>query len=106
MAAKVSWSIHSLSVKPKDGEHTDVVVACGWACTASDGGKEAVFDGTMKFDSAGSPFVAFKSLKEQDVLGWCWANGVDKQAAESKALAALQNLLSPPVVQKPLPWAV
>ena len=106
MSAELVWKIGLLSVKPSDGAHTDVVAACNWSCTASQNGKSAVIDGSLQFAEAGSPFVKFENLKEKDVLQWCWDNGVDKNAVENKAILALQNVLSPPVVNKAAPWIV
>lgn len=106
MSAELVWKIGLLSVKPSDGAHTDVVAACNWSCTASQSGKSAVIDGSLQFAQAGDPFVKFENLKESDVLQWCWDNGVDKQMVESKAVTGLQNVLSPPVVNKPVPWKV
>jgi hypothetical protein len=44
-------------------------------------------------------------VTEDDVLGWCWANGVDKDATEAAVEQQIQNQIDPPVVSLPLPWA-
>ena len=44
------------------------------------------------------------SMTEQEVLNWCWANGVDKDATEAN-LAASIELQKNPVVASGVPWA-
>lgn len=106
MSAELVWKIGLLSVKPKDGAHTDVVVSCDWSCTASENGKDAIISGVKQFEKPGNPFIKFENLKEKDVLQWCWDNGVDKSAMENKAILALQNAMSAPVTNRMSPWAV
>jgi len=45
------------------------------------------------------------SLTQEQVLGWIWANGVDKDATEAAVLQQIENQKNPPVVAPPLPWA-
>jgi len=42
-------------------------------------------------------------VTEQEVLGWCWASGVDKEATET-ALATQINLQKNPVTAQGVPW--
>jgi hypothetical protein len=44
-------------------------------------------------------------VTKQEVLNWCWANGVDKSAVEAN-LAAQIALLKNPVSAVGLPWSV
>jgi hypothetical protein len=43
-------------------------------------------------------------LTQQQVLDWCYANGVDKSAIEANVTAQINNQINPPVVSLPLPW--
>jgi hypothetical protein len=99
-----TWKIESMIVKPQDGSHTDVVVTCAWRCSASDGEFTASNYGSMGFASPGDDFVAYPDLTEEEVLGWCYANGVDKDAVEANVARELDMLVNPPTVAKPLPW--
>jgi hypothetical protein len=38
------------------------------------------------------------------VLGWVWANGVDKDATEAAVEQQIANQKNPPIVSPPLPW--
>ena len=53
----------------------------------------------------GSAFTPYDQLTEAQVLGWIWANGVDKFATESAVATQIQNQINPPVVTPPLPWS-
>jgi hypothetical protein len=43
-------------------------------------------------------------LTQEQVLGWCYANGVDKSAIEANVSLQIANQINPPVVSLPLPW--
>ena len=43
-------------------------------------------------------------MSEDIVLGWIWANGVDKAEVEANVARELDAQINPPVVSKPLPW--
>ena len=99
-----TWKIESMIVKPQDGANTDVVVTANWRCTVSDGDKSASNYGSMGFASPTGAFIAYPNLTETDVLGWVWANGVNKAEVETNVARELDALVNPPTVSKPLPW--
>jgi hypothetical protein len=88
---------------------TDYLVADGfiqtahWTATAVDGDYTASAYSTCSFAPA-TPSIPYNSVTEQEVLNWCWANGVDKDATEA-SLAAQINLLKNPVTAAGTPWA-
>jgi hypothetical protein len=100
----MNWKIESMIVKPQDGSHSDVVVTAHWRCTAVDGEYSASNYGSMGFASPGGDFVAYPDLTEDTVLGWIYANGVDKDEVEANVARELDMQVNPPVVAKPLPW--
>ena len=99
-----NWKVESMIVKPQDGSHTDVVVTAAWRCTAVDGDHSASNYGSMGFASPSGGFIAYPDLTEADVLGWVWANGVDKAEVEANVARELDMQVNPPTVAKPLPW--
>ena len=99
-----NWKVESMIVKPQDGSHTDVVVTATWRCTETSGEHSASNYGSMGFGSPGDPFIAYPDLTEADVLGWIWANGVDKDEVEANVARELDMQVNPPTVAKPLPW--
>jgi len=100
-----TWKIESMIVKPQDGSYTDVVVTAAWRCIDSSAEFSASNYGSMGFASPGDDFVAYPDLTEADVLGWVWANGVDKAEVEANVARELDALVNPPTVSKPLPWS-
>ena len=87
---------------------TDYDVATGfifcahWTATAVDGDYTASIYSTCSFATA-TPSIPYASVTEQEVLNWCWASGVDKDATEA-ALAQNIALQKNPVVATGTPW--
>jgi hypothetical protein len=88
---------------------TDYLVADGfittahWTATAVDGDYTASAYSTCSFALA-TPSIPYNSVTEQEVLNWCWNNGVDKDATEA-SLAAQIELLKNPVQESGTPWS-
>jgi len=88
---------------------TDYLVADGfittahWTCTSVDGEYTASAYSTCSFALA-TPAIPYASVTEQEVLDWCWNNGVDKAATEA-SLAQQIDLLKNPVSATGTPWA-
>jgi hypothetical protein len=80
-----------------------------WRCSATevDGDKtySASVYSTCSVPGPGTPFTPYASLTQEQVLGWIWANGVDKDATEAAVLQQIENQKRPVVVAPPLPWA-
>jgi hypothetical protein len=104
MATQITWVIEWMQCKPQEGDLTDVVITAGWRCNGIDGAYFATAYGSCSFAAPGDPFTPYDQLTEQQVLGWCWENGVDKPATEANIEGQIQNQINPPVVQLPLPW--
>jgi len=109
----ISWIIERLLVKPTEGSLTDVVITADWRCngieTTGSGDTEKTYSGTCYGSCSFAPptenFTPYDQLTEQQVLDWCWENGVDKTAIEANVSLQIQNQINPPVVVLPLPWA-
>lgn len=106
MATTINWTISQLDCIPQEDGHTDVVVTAHWQCTGVDGVYTSQVYGTTSFTlEQGASFTPYDQLTQDQVLGWCWANGVDKNATEAGVEAQIQAQINPPVVTPPLPWA-
>ena len=101
----INWIIESMDCKPQEGDLTDVVITAHWRCNGTDGTYNATVYGTCSFSQPGDPFTPFDQLTEQQVLGWCWASGVDKDATETNIDTQIANQVNPPIVTPPLPWS-
>lgn len=95
---QVEWTASNLDRKIETG----FVYQAHWACTAVDGEHSASVYATCSW-SDGTPTVDYADLTQEQVLGWIWANGVDKDATEA-ALAAQIELKKNPVQATGVPW--
>ena len=92
-----------------EGE-VDVVFNCGWRCNGVQVDGDKTYNGTVYSTQAvtyvaGSPYTPYADLTEEQVLGWIWAAGVNKEATEAAVEMQIAQQVNPPVVQPPLPWA-
>ena len=93
------WTISNLDRQTSDG----FVYQVHWQATAVDGEHSASIYNTCSW-SDGTPTVDYADLTQEQVLGWIWANGVNKNAVES-ALAAQIELKKNPVTATGVPWS-
>ena len=88
MAINTTWAVNDMTRVDADGG----VILAYWSLVAAsdgEGGETATEGGKNRFtyDASSSGFIAYKDLKESDVLGWIWeANKEgDETADEYKA---------------------
>jgi len=82
----------------------DSFIFCAhWTATATDGEYSASIYSTCSW-ADGTPTVPYADVTEAEVLDWCWASGVDKDATEA-ALAAQIEAQKNPVTAAGVPWA-
>jgi len=107
MTTQITWTISQLDCYPQADGVTDVVFTVHWRCNGIDG----TYGGTT-YGSCGvtvdpaEPFTDFADLTLDQVLGWVWASGVDKDANEAAVAAQIEGQINPTVVTPPLPWGV
>ena len=100
----ISWIIERLLVKPTEGSLTDVVITADWRCNGSQDQYSGTCYGSASFAPPTEAFTPYPDLTQDQVLGWCFANGVDKSAIEANVTAQIENQINPPVIAPPLPW--
>jgi len=96
---QITWTIEQC-------EHlvsTGYITVAHWRATAQDGDYSASVYATCSFGE-GDPSIPYADVTEAEVLDWCWANGVDKDATEA-ALAAQIEAQKNPVQESGVPWA-
>ena len=94
----IVWNISQLDRQTSDG----FVTTAHWQANATDGDYSASVYSTCSW-SEGTPTVPYASLTKETVLGWIWANGVDKDAVEA-SLEAQIELQKNPVIAVGVPW--
>lgn len=100
----LNWLIERLLVKPTEGSNTDVVITADWRCNGTDETYSGTCYGSSSFPAPTGSFTPYEDLTQAQVLGWCYENGVDKNAIEANVSFQIENQINPPVVVLPLPW--
>jgi hypothetical protein len=105
MSTVITWNISVLNCIPQTAEGADYVICCHWQCNGVDGQYNGSVYSTCSFPVVqGESFVPYADQTLETVLGWIWANGVDKAATEAAVEQQIQNQINPPIVSPPLPW--
>jgi len=100
----ILWIIERLLVKPAEGTLTDVVITADWRCNGTQDQYSGTCYGSCSFQPPSGEFTPYEDLTQEQVLNWCYANGVDQKAIEANVTQQIENQIDPPVVTLPLPW--
>jgi hypothetical protein len=104
----MNWTVSAMDCKVSEDNLSDVVITVHWRCSATevDGDKtySASVYSTCSVPGPGTPFTPYADLTQEQVLGWIWANGVDKAATEAAVQQQIELQKHPVVVSPPLPW--
>ena len=100
----ILWLIERLLVKLTEGSLTDVVITADWRCNGSQESFSGTCYGSCSFAPPTGSFTPYEDLTQEQVLDWCYENGVDKNAIEANVSLQIANQINPPVVSLPLPW--
>jgi hypothetical protein len=105
----ITWQIDSMQCKVQEGDLSDVVIVAHWRCNGEqvEGDKtySASIYSTCSLPAPEGSFTPFQDLTQDQVLGWIWANGVDKSATEAAVNAQIQSAAHPTVISPKLPWS-
>ena len=93
-----NWAIAQTNYNTDD----KFIFCAHWTVNAVDGDYTASSYGTCGF-AAATTAIPYASVTESEVLAWCFANGVDKDATEA-SLAAQIALQKAPVTETGVPW--
>jgi len=100
----ISWLIERLLVKPTEGDKTDVVITADWRCNGTQDQYSGTCYGSASFAPPSENFTPYPDLTQDQVLGWCFSNGVDQVAIEANVSAQIADQINPPTITPPLPW--
>ena len=105
MANTYTWTVTAMDCYPQAKGQTDVVFTVHWTALATDGTHNACVYNTQAVTYvAGAPYTPFAQLTQDQVLGWIWSSGVDKEATQSALDTMIANQINPSVVSPKLPW--
>lgn len=107
MSTTFNWTITSMLAQQQEGQYTDVVITANWNCAGVESGTGFTCNtsGACSFPAPGDSFTPYDQLTQDQVLAWCWSNGVNKTATEAEVQDQITKSVNPPVVIPPLPWA-
>jgi hypothetical protein len=108
MAITYTWDINAMDAYPDHAGQTDVVFTVHWTLVGTDGTHAASVYGTVGVTyEAGSPFTQYSALTKDEVTGWVINSLGEEKVTELETNVSNQisNLINPPVITPPLPWA-
>jgi len=100
----ILWIIERLLVRKVEGTYSDVVITADWRCNGIQDQYSGTCYGSASFAPPSGSFTPYPDLTQDQVLGWCYANGVDQTAIEANVAAQIADQINPPVIAPPLPW--
>jgi hypothetical protein len=99
MTIAYNWTITETNYQTSD----KFIFQAHWTASAVDGDYTASIYSTCSW-ADGSPTIPYADVTEAEVLAWCWASGVSKDATEA-ALAQNIELQKNPVTATGTPWS-
>jgi hypothetical protein len=100
----ITWTITAMDCSTTE-TNPDTVITAHWTCSGTDGTYYGSIYSTCSFPQPEGSFTPYADLTQEQVLDWCYANGVDQAATEAAIQANIDSQINPPIVQPPLPWA-
>ena len=98
------WSVTSMQCYPEMDGATDVVFNVRWLCEGVQGEYVARTSGTCNVPISVETFTPYDQLTQEQVLGWVWGSGVNKDETELFVQGQIDQIIAPPVITPPLPW--
>lgn len=99
MTLAYNWNVSQTDYETSTG----FITTTHFTCNAVDGDYTASTYSTSSW-AAGTPTIPYAQVTMAEVLGWIWANGVDKAATEA-SLAANIAAQKNPVTSTGTPWS-
>ena len=106
----MDWQVSNLDCKVSEDGLSDVVYNVHWRVSKTEVDGDKTYSASV-YSTCSVPgpnpasFVPYDQLTQNEVLGWIWANGVDKAATEAAVQQQIELQKHPVVVSPPLPWA-
>ena len=109
MAIVYNWVISQMDEVPQEGSLLNVVVMVYWTrhATTEVNNKTyytSVYGAMVCTTPSPTDFTAYPNLTFEQVCGWLDA-GLDVPALDTQLDAQLEDLINPPIINLPLPWA-
>jgi hypothetical protein len=105
----MNWTVSAMDCKVSEDNLSDVVYCVHWRVSKTEVDGDKTYSASV-YSTCSVPgpnpasFVPYEQLTQNEVLGWIWANGVDKDATEAAVAQQIYLQKNPVVVSPPLPW--
>jgi hypothetical protein len=94
-----------MDTKPTEDGLTDVVSVIHWTRIATQDEIIVSSYGTMNCTTPSeTDFTAYPDLTQAQVEGWL-ENGLDTETIDLNLDKQIENIINPPIINLPLPWA-
>lgn len=105
MTTQFTWQITALDTIVNDNGNHNVVYNVHWRCNGVFADTTGSVYATCSVPAPTGTFTPYADLTQDQVLGWIWANGVDKDATQAAVEQQIQEQIAPTVQTPPLPWS-
>jgi len=99
-----TWTVTAMDVYTQEGGNNYVVFNVHWTCSGVFADTTGSVYSTCSVPAPTDSFTPYADLTQDQVLGWIWADGVDKDATQAAVDAQIQQQIAPTVQTPPLPW--
>jgi len=100
-----TWTVTAMDCYVTQDEHHNVVYNVHWTCSGVFADTTGSVYSTCQVPAPTGSFTPYADLTQDQVLGWIWAGGVDKDATQLAVEQQIQQQIAPTVQTLPLPWA-
>ena len=99
------WAVTQMDCYPQAEGEQNVAFNVHWTLVGTqDTYSGSVYSTCPVTYVAGTAYTPFEDLTQDQVLGWIWSSGVDKDSAEAAVQTQIDAQINPPVVRPALPW--
>ena len=105
----IVWNVSAMNCYPQAEGQTNVVFTVHWTCSGTQEIDGKTYNGSV-YSTCGvtytseATYIPYAELTKEDVLGWIWNSGVDKEATEAAVQQQIDTAINPPVITPVLPW--
>ena len=100
-----TWTVTAMDCHTVQDGHNNVVFTVHWTCSGVFADTTGSVYATCSVPAPEGNFTPYDQLTQDQVLGWVWANGVDKAATQAAVEEQIRNKIAPATQTPPLPWA-
>lgn len=105
MSTQIIWAVRAMNCYPNLGNVNNAVFAIHWSCVATDDFFNTSLNASCVIPITFENFTPYNELTQDQVLGWIWANGVNKSSVENIVIQQFENNINVNnIINIPLPW--